>query len=82
MRTSSKYWFPAKKYGWGWGFPITWQGWTVTVSYFVVIVAGALLLDPSRNMILYLLLVALATGGILIICWAKGEPPSWRWGSK
>jgi hypothetical protein len=22
-----KYWFPAKRYGWGWGFPVTWQGW-------------------------------------------------------
>jgi hypothetical protein len=82
MSTSSKYWFPAKKYGWGWGLPITWQGWAITFGYFVTIVAGAMLLDPSRNMVPYLLLVAVATGGLLSTCWAKGEPPSWRWGGK
>ncbi len=82
MSKSLKYWFPAKKYGWGWGFPIAWQGWAVTVSYFAAIVAGALLLDPRRNMISYLFLVTVATGGLLYICWKKGEPPSWRWGGK
>lgn len=24
-----KIWFPAKRYGWGWGLPVTWQGWVV-----------------------------------------------------
>ena len=23
------YWFPAKRYGYGWGLPHTWQGWIV-----------------------------------------------------
>jgi hypothetical protein len=22
-----KIWFPAKRYGWGWGLPCCWQGW-------------------------------------------------------
>ena len=26
---SPPYWFPAKSYGFGWGLPITWQGWLV-----------------------------------------------------
>ncbi len=26
------YWFPAKTYGWGWGLPVTWQGWVVTAA--------------------------------------------------
>jgi len=27
----NNYWFRAKRYGWGWGLPITWQGWVVFV---------------------------------------------------
>ena len=23
------YWFPTRKYGWGWGLPTRWQGWLV-----------------------------------------------------
>jgi len=29
-------WFPAMKYGVGWGLPITWQGWAVFSSYIVL----------------------------------------------
>ena len=29
MNEPEKYWFPAKRYGWGWGLPSTWQGWIV-----------------------------------------------------
>jgi hypothetical protein len=28
----SRYWFPAKRYGWGWGLPVTWQGWAVLAA--------------------------------------------------
>jgi len=26
MQTERDYWFPAKRYGWGWGIPNRWQG--------------------------------------------------------
>ena len=32
--SEKEYWFPAKKYGWGWGLPSTWQGWVVYCVYF------------------------------------------------
>ena len=28
-----RYWFPAKRYGWGWGLPAVWQGWVVLVGF-------------------------------------------------
>ena len=40
MTEQSRYWFPAKRYGWGWGFPTTWQGWLVIALYVVLIGAG------------------------------------------
>ncbi len=33
MQTEPKYWFPAKRYGWGWGIPNTWQGWLVLAVF-------------------------------------------------
>ena len=33
MQNATRYWFPAKRYGWGWGFPITWEGW-LTLAVF------------------------------------------------
>ena len=33
-------WFPAKRYGWGWGFPIAWQGWVVLLVYLVLLFLG------------------------------------------
>lgn len=56
MPVERKYWFRAKRYGWGWGLPTAWQGWVVMALFSC------------------LLLVA--------VCWAKGEPPRWRWGGK
>jgi hypothetical protein len=35
-----KYWFPAKRYGWGWGPPVTWQGWAVLVVWLLAFVGG------------------------------------------
>ena len=35
-------WFPAIKYGVGWGLPVTWQGWAVMLAYIFFITAGGL----------------------------------------
>ncbi len=34
------YWFPVKRYGWGWGPPVCWQGWVVFLAYLALIVGG------------------------------------------
>jgi hypothetical protein len=31
--SKSKYWLPAKRYGWGWGVPCAWQGWCVLIAH-------------------------------------------------
>jgi hypothetical protein len=38
------YWFPAKRRGWGWGPPNSWQGWVVLAAFFALLAAGAALL--------------------------------------
>ena len=75
------YWFPAKRYGWGWGFPATWQGRVVIGVYALLAAAGAIVIAPAErpgSFVAYLLaLSALLT----LVCWLKGEPPRWRWGN-
>jgi hypothetical protein len=80
MESSPRYWFPATRYGWGWGAPSTWQGWLVLAGYVVTIAVPALLL-PDRPRIVGAV-AATATLLLLWICLARGEPPRWRWGDR
>ena len=72
------YWFPAKRYGWGWGAPTCWQGWAVMGVYLVVVLGATPLAE--RHMVAYLATTFVATALLIAICWRKGEPPRWRWG--
>lgn len=73
------YWFPAKRYGWGWGPPTCWQGWAVLGAWTAVFAAGAAVL-AGRHWGGYGVFVAVMVAAIVGVCWIKGEPPRWRWG--
>ncbi|WP_155320770.1 hypothetical protein [Desulfosarcina ovata] len=76
-------WFPAMKYGVGWGLPVTWQGWIVFLIYIVLVIIGALFITRSPWLvILFIIYVFVLTGILLFICWKKGEKPELRWGKK
>jgi len=75
-------WFPAKKYGWGWGFPVTWQGWVVFINYLVCLFLGLVSFNLRVHMIAFLLFICLITAFFIAICWLKGEKPRWRWGGE
>jgi hypothetical protein len=81
MQTERKYWFPAKRYGWGWGMPSTWQGWLVLAAFVVPVFAGSSLFPPGTELGRYLIYVAVLCGLLVGVCWLKGEPPHWRWGN-
>jgi len=74
-------WFPAKKYGWGWGFPVTWQGWCFLVTW-IVILLGGIALFPSLQTSFYGLLafIIIMASALIAVCFIKGEKPRWRWG--
>ncbi len=76
-------WFPAMSYGIGWGLPITWQGWLVYLLYFVLLLAGGLLMATSPiGAGLYVIYVMILSALLIFICWKKGEKPEFRWGNK
>ncbi len=75
-QSDKQFWFPAKKYGWGWGLPSAWQGWVVLVVYgFLVFLEINLTKQPIS-----IILVATTTVFLVLICRLKGEQPQWRWG--
>ena len=77
-----RYWFPAKRYGWGWGMPATWQGWVVMMVWLIVFVPGSTLLAQRGYWLGFVLFALLMSGSLFAICYVKGEPPRWRWGGE
>jgi hypothetical protein len=82
MQTERKYWFPAKRYGWGWGIPSSRQGWLVLATFGMLVVVGIFLFPPSKEFGSLIAYVAVICGLLVVVCWLKGEPPRWRWGGK
>lgn len=76
------YWFPAKRYGWGWGLPKTWQGWVVYCVYFALLLVGLLVVPPAQSEIGFIAYIVLLSAVLCAVCYAKGEPPKWRWGRR
>jgi hypothetical protein len=74
------YWFRAKRYGWGWGLPLCWQGWLVLAAYAVLFIGGFLWVPPAERTVAFVVYVNVISVLLVIICWIKGEPPRWRWG--
>ncbi|MGZ8288098.1 MAG: hypothetical protein ACXW2U_18590 [Telluria sp.] len=76
MEKEKNYWFPAKRpdLGWGWGPPITWQGWVVFITFVILLTVGSTLL-AWHNVIAGLAFIAIAPIVLILICWWKGEPP-------
>jgi hypothetical protein len=79
MGDKKEIWFPAKRYGFGWGLPVRWQGWIVLAVYVGLLIAGTTILGrikPSSYSARYGLILT-----ILLVCivWWKGDPPQWRW---
>ncbi|MBO9687558.1 hypothetical protein [Roseateles chitosanitabidus] len=81
MTNDDNYWFPAKRYGFGWGAPTGWQGWAVLATYFIL-VAVVIALRPEIGHGPFLLSLMGLSGALVGVCWLKGEPPRWRWGER
>jgi hypothetical protein len=79
-RAKPKYWFPAKRYGWGWGPPRSWQGWAVLAVFFGLVIAGIFLFQTRVDPVPYIAYAAVLCVLLVIVCWLKGEPPRWRSG--
>ena len=82
MRERQDIWFPAKRYGWGWGPPVKWQGWVALLVFLGIVLLAPLWLPPNRDLPKLIAVVFLATIAFGLLCWWKGEPPGSRRGER
>ena len=74
----SLYWFRAKRYGWGWGLPLAWQGWVFFLSWIIILLLGIRLYirgDKPMRWAFLAIMVFLLLG----VCYWKGDPAGRRW---
>jgi hypothetical protein len=80
--SSDDYWWAPKRYGYGTGLPIAWQGWAVTLVYCIAVTLSAWLILP-RSIFAFVTITLAATAALLIICARKTRGGwHWRWGAK
>jgi drug/metabolite transporter (DMT)-like permease len=83
MNDKPTFWFPVKRYGWGWGLPVRWQGWVVFVAYLLLLYAAVYYFTPRRDSLGLSIAILVLTAALVAIVAIKGERPlGWRWGRK
>lgn len=74
-------WFAPKRYGFGAGMPISWQGWALTIG-FVIIAIGLALLLRHRPIALIAALIPLTCAFVVITARTTRGGWKWHWGGK
>jgi hypothetical protein len=69
-------WFAPKRYGFGSGMPVRWQGWALTIGF--VAVAIALSVEFKHRPLQFIAALAPFAIVFLIIC-ARTTRGGWRW---
>ena len=69
-------WFAPKRYGYGAGLPISWQGWVLLVGY-IALIAGAGFLIPY-GWVGYASVVTMLTAAFIVVV-ARTTKGGWRW---
>ncbi len=82
MTDKSSIWFPAKRYGFGWDTPCTWQGWVVLGGYVGLVFLASVIIDPAAHLRVWVAAVVGLSVALCLVCWWKGEKPRWRWGDR
>ena len=69
-------WFAPKRYGWGAGPPISWQGWALLLGYVALLGLSSPLIRYSW--IGYGSIATILTASFIVIC-ARTTKGGWRW---
>jgi hypothetical protein len=74
MNGRSEWWFPKKKYGFGWGLPTRWQGWAALAAFLVSIGIGLPLAGEKWGSTGRLVAGIGFSIALIVTCLIKGEP--------
>ncbi|WP_370191733.1 hypothetical protein [Qipengyuania sp.] len=78
--SNDRAWFAAKRFGYGAGWPIAWQGWVLLALYMAVMLAPAPLIewDPIIGTGVAICIWFVATIAVIVIAKRKTRG-GWRW---
>lgn len=68
-------WFAPKRFGWGAGRPIAWQGWLMLLVHVAVMLGGALFLRNEAAKLVWILTFAV----LPMPLYAAKTRGGWRW---
>lgn len=74
-------WFAAKRYGYGAGLPIAWQGWALLIGFIAATIGAAVALG-RRPAAMLAIVIPLAILFMLITMRTTRGGWRWRWGEK
>ncbi|MXO51644.1 hypothetical protein GRI42_10055 [Erythrobacter gaetbuli] len=83
MSKEDQGWFAPKRYGYGAGLPIAWQGWALLIGYIAIALSVALLIewDAEIGGATGFAIFFVATIALMYIAKAKTRGGwKWRWG--
>ena len=69
-------WFAPKRFGYGTGLPIRWQGWVTLIGFIALVLGLSLLLGRHPGRLIPALMLPIL--GFILIC-ARTTKGGWRW---
>ena len=69
-------WFAPRRYGYGTGLPISWQGWALSLLYAGAVIGAALLLRGNK---LQMIAAFIPFTAAFLVVAAKTTRGGWRW---
>lgn len=81
MDDDSPEWFAPKRYGYGSGLPISWQGWVLSFAFGLTIFAASMIFT-DRPAILFAIIAPLLVVFITICARTTRGGWRWRWGDR
>ena len=69
-------WFAPKRYGYGAGLPVAWQGWLVMATFLAAIIGAGIFLQGDR---LAQGAIVLPATALLLLVAARTTRGGWRW---
>lgn len=73
-------WFAARRFGYGAGLPIAWQGWALILAFLAAVIGFALLLMPERPIPFVAIVVVLSVLQLIMVARHTRGGWRWRWG--
>lgn len=75
-------WFAPKRFGYGAGLPIAWQGWATVVAYIVTMVLAGLIMEGDRPELRPVAIGIMVVATIVFVLVARARTRGgWRWRS-